>query len=112
MTFLLSFERTHRVLKAKAAGVIATQDLLDLDRESIAFLAREETADRPVIRALYDFSEVAALAVPQTIAAERGGRPAIVRGQKVMVPSLTSACSIVETFVQSQRLTGDNHLAV
>ena len=66
MTFLLAFERTHRVLKAKAEGVIATQDLLDLDIALIAFLAREETADRPSIRGLYDFSEVAAIAVPQT----------------------------------------------
>ena len=45
MKFLLTFERRHRVLKAKAAGVIATQDLLDLDVALIAFLAREETAD-------------------------------------------------------------------
>jgi hypothetical protein len=70
MKFLLAFERTHRVLRAKAAGVIATQDLLDLDIALIAFLAREETAEGPSIRGLYDFSEVAAVAVPQTKAAE------------------------------------------
>jgi hypothetical protein len=51
MKFLLAFERTHRVLRAKAAGVIATQDLLDLDIALIAFLAREETAYEPSIRA-------------------------------------------------------------
>ena len=112
MKFLLAFERRHRVLRAKAAGVIASQDLLDLDNASIAFLAREETADRPSIRGLYDFSEVAAVAVPQTKAAERGNRSAIVRGQRVMVKSRTIACSLVETFVQSQRLAGDNLLAV
>jgi hypothetical protein len=112
MKFLLAFERRHRVLRAKAAGVIASQDLLDLDNASIAFLAREETADRPSIRGLYDFSEVAAVAVPQTKAAERGSRSAIVRGQRVMVKSRTIACSLVETFVQSQRLAGDNLLAV
>src|SRR4029450_4551926 len=112
MTFLLAFERTHRVLKAKAEGVIATQDLLDLDIALIAFLAREETADRPSIRGLYDFSEVAALAVPQTKAAERGRLPPVLRGHRVMVQSQTLACSLVETFVQSQRLAGDNHLVV
>ena len=112
MKFLLAFERRHRVLRAKAAGVIASQDLLDLDNASIAFLAREETADRPAIRGLYDFSEVAAVAVPQTKAAERGSRSAIVRGQRVMVKSRTIACGLVETFVQSQRLAGDNLLAV
>jgi hypothetical protein len=78
----------------------------------IAFLAREETADKPSIRGLYDFSEIAAIAVPQTKAAERGSRSAIVRGQRVMVQSRTLACSLVETFVQSQRLAGDNHLTV
>ena len=112
MKFLLAFERRHRVLRAKAAGVIASQDLLDLDNASIAFLAREETPDRPSIRGLYDFSEVAAVAVPQTKAAERGSRSAIVRGQRVIVQSRTIACGIVETFVQSQRLAGDNLLAV
>jgi hypothetical protein len=93
-------------------GVVATQDLLDLDIASIAFLAREETGDRPSIRGLYDFSEIAAMAVPQTGAAERGNRSAIVRGQRVMVQSRTLACSLVETFVQRQTAAGDNLLAV
>jgi hypothetical protein len=112
MSFLLAFERTHRVLRAKAAGVIATQDLLALDVALIAFLAREEAADGPPIRGLYDFSEIAAIAVPQTMAAERGSRAAMLRGQRVMVQSQTLECSLVETFVQSQRLAGDNLLAV
>jgi hypothetical protein len=112
MNFFLAFERTHRVLRAKAAGVIATQDLLDLDVALIAFLAREEAADGPPIRGLYDFSEIAAIAVPQTMAAERGSRAAMLRGQRVMVQSQTLECSLVETFVQSQRLAGDNLLAV
>ena len=110
MTFLLAFERSHRVFRAKADGVIATQDLLDLDTELIAFLAREESADQPPIRGLYDFSAVTAFAVPQTRAAERGNRAPILRGQRVWVPS--SACSLVEAFVHSQRQSGDNHLAV
>src|SRR4029453_3458500 len=112
MTFLLAFERTHRVLKAKAEGVIATQDLLDLDIALISFLAGEETADRPSIRGLYDFSEVAAIAVPQTKTAERGRLPSFLRGHRVMVQSQTLACSLMETFVHSQRLAGDNLLVV
>ena len=80
MTFLLAYERSHRVLRAKAAGVVATQDLLDLEAELIGFLAREETSDQPAIRGLYDFSDVEAFAVPQTKAAERGNRPSILRG--------------------------------
>jgi len=112
MGFVLAFERTHRVLWAKATGVIATQDLIDLDMASIAFLAREERADGPPIRGLYDFSEMSAIAVPQTKAAARGSRSAIVRGQRVMVKSRTVACGIVETFAQSERLAGNNLLAV
>lgn len=112
MAFILAFERSHRVLGATATGVIATQDLLDLDTALIAFLAREEMADQSSIRGLYDFSKVAAIAVPQTKAAERGNRSAILRGQRVMVLSRTLACGIVETFVQSQRLAGDNLLSV
>jgi hypothetical protein len=112
MSFVLAFERAHRVLWAKATGVIATQDLIDLDMASISFLAREERADGPPIRGLYDFSEMSAIVVPQTKAAARGSRSAIVRGQRVMVKSRTATCGIVETFTQSQRLAGSNLLAV
>jgi len=112
MAFLLAFERSHRVLWAKACGVIATQDLLDLDVELIAFLAREETTDRPPIRGLYDFSRASAFAVPQTKAAERGNRRALLRGQRVIVPSQVTACGLMEVFVQGQSQAGDSHLAV
>ena len=112
MNFRLAFERTHRVLMAQASGVIATQDLVDLDLASVAFLAREEKADGPSIRGLYDFSEIAAITVPQTKAMARGSRAAIVRGQRVMVQSRTLACGIMETFTQSQTLSGNNLLAV
>lgn len=112
MPFQLTYERTHRVLKATAAGVIATQDLVDLDLELVSFLSREETPGRPPVRGLYDFSTVAALAVPQNKAAERGNRPSILRGQRVMVPSQTSACALVDTFAQSQRQAGDTGLAI
>ena len=112
MPFHLTFERTHRVLKAKADGVIATQDLLDLDLELMTFLSREEAPDQPPIRGLYDFSEVAALAVPQSKAAERGNRPSILRGQRVMVQSQAAGCSLVDTFAQSQQQAGDSGLSI
>jgi hypothetical protein len=112
MTFLLAFERTHRVLRAKAIGVIATQDLEELDIVSIAILSREDTTDRPAIRGLYDFSEVTGITVPQTKAAVRGSRGTIVRGQRVIVRSQRITCGVIDSFVQSQRLAGDNLLAV
>src|SRR5258708_33925379 len=111
MTFLLAFERSHRVLRAKADGVIATQDLLDLEAELIAFLAREEGSDLPPIRGLYDFSEVAAFAIPQTKAAERGTRQSILRGQRVMVQAQASGCSPMETSTQGQRQGASTPLA-
>jgi hypothetical protein len=52
MGFVLAFERTHRVLRVKAVGVIATQDLMDLDLALISFLAHEERAEGPPIRGL------------------------------------------------------------
>jgi hypothetical protein len=92
--------------------LIATKDLLDLDTASIAFLAREETPDRLSIRGLYDFSEITAIAISQTSAAERGSRSAIVRGQRVIVQSRAVACGLLETFVQNQMLAGDYLLTV
>ncbi|MBS0548686.1 MAG: hypothetical protein JSR24_13110 [Proteobacteria bacterium] len=100
------------MLKAKAVGVIATQDLLDLDLELVSFLSREERPAGPPIRGLYDFSEVAALAVPQSRAAERGNRPSILRGQRVMVQSQASGCSLVDAFAHSQRQAGIAGLSI
>jgi prophage DNA circulation protein len=70
MTFILAIERKHRVLRAKATGIIASQDLVDLDNASIAILSRDEAVEGAPYRGLYDFSELAA--VPQTTAAARG----------------------------------------
>ena len=112
MAFFLAFERTHRVLRATATGVIATQDLEALDIASIVFLSREQTTDGPPIRGLYNFRDVAAIAVPQTTAAARGSCPAIVRGPRVMVQSRTIRCDVMETFLQSQRLAGGSLLTV
>jgi hypothetical protein len=74
--------------------------------------SREEATDGPLYRGLYDFSEVAGIAVPQTNAAVRGTRTAVLRGQRVLVRSQTILCGVVGTFMQSQRLSGDNLLAV
>ena|SRR5262245_6366163 len=112
MAFQLAFERRHRVIRAKAADVLATQHLVDLDMALIGFLAREKITDTVSLRGLYDFSEITAVAVPQTKVEERGGRRAVVRGQRVMVLSQTMACSLVESFVQSQRRVGDHQLSV
>lgn len=112
MTFILAIERKHRVLRAKATGIIASQDLVDLDNASIAILSRDEAVEGAPYRGLYDFSELAAMAVPQTTAAARGSRKAIVRGQRVMVQSRAVSCNAMEAFVQSQKLAGDNLLVV
>lgn len=112
MNFRLTFERKHRVLMAQASGVIASQDLIDLDMASVAFLAGEEKADGPSVRGVYDFTEIAAITVPQTMAMARGSRSAIVRGQRVLVQSRRLSCGIVDAFKQSQALSGNNLLAV
>jgi hypothetical protein len=108
----MTFSLAVRVLWAKATGIIVSQDLVDLDHASIAILSRDEDTNRTPYRGLYDFSEVAAVAVPQTKAAARGSLSAIVPGQRVMVQSRAASCSVVEAFVQSQKLAGENRLVV
>lgn len=112
MAFQLAFERIHQVLKIKASGVLATQHFLDLDMALIAFLAREMIADKASFRCLYDFSEITAVAVPQTKAEARGRLPAIIRGQRVIVLPRTIASSFVDSFVQSQIRAGHYKLRV
>jgi hypothetical protein len=112
MTFLLAVERKHRVIRARAIGVIASRDLIDLDMASIALLSHEEQSNGALYRGLYDFSEAAGISVSKTRVSARSSRKAVIRGLRVMVRSGVIDCGIVGTLVYSQSLAGDNRLMV
>jgi hypothetical protein len=101
--FTLAFERTHRVLLAHFTGIFTSADILQLDREVIAFVAQQGP-----VRGLMDFSDIEAFAVPETLVAERGRMAAIVPGQErvIVVPS-AEIYKLARTYASEQRDVGN-----
>jgi hypothetical protein len=80
----LYYERRHNVVMTKITGVLSSEDLDAHDLAVLLFLAGLMAGPQPV-RGLYDFSAVEALAVPISRINQRGQRPAIIDGQRVVV---------------------------
>jgi hypothetical protein len=78
--FALFYERRHNVVLTRVSGVLSSEDLNGHDRALLNFLAGKEG-----VRGLYDFSSIEALAVPISKINQRGQRPAIIDGMRVVV---------------------------
>ena len=97
--FTLAFERTHRVLLARFAGIISSEDIEALDRAAIGFVAREGS-----VRGLLDFSGVEAVAAPQTFFAARERPLQFALGQeRVIVAPHLQAYELARAFASQQR---------
>ena len=88
--FSLYYERRHNVIMTRLTGVLSSEDIEEHDRSVLLFLAGLFASERQV-RGLYDFSQVEALAVPISKMTQRGQRPAIIDGFRVVVPPDTAA---------------------
>jgi len=101
--FTLAFERTHRVLLARFAGVFTSEDIVQLDRAVIAFVAQEGP-----VRGLMDFSSIEAFAVPHTLVAARGRLREIVPGQQrvIVVPNM-EIYELARLYASQQRDVGN-----
>ena len=80
----LYYERRHNVIMTRVSGVLSSEDIAEHDRAVLLFLAGLFASERQV-RGLYDFSQVEALAVPASKITQRGQRPAIIDGERVVV---------------------------
>ena len=96
--FALFFEHHHRVLMVKVTGVLSSEDIETHDRVVLHFLAGKSD-----VRAIYDLSGVEALAVPTSKIAQRGQRPAIVTGRRVVVASGQGSSEFARTIAEEQR---------
>jgi hypothetical protein len=88
--FSLYYERRHNVIMTRLTGVLSSEDIEEHDRSVLLFLAGLFASERQV-RGLYDFSQVEALAVPISKMTQRGQRPAIIDGFRVVVPPDSAA---------------------
>ena len=102
----LYYERRHNVVMTKVTGVLSSDDLDAHDLSVLLFLAGLMAGEKPV-RGLYDFSGVVALAVPASRINQRGQRPAIIEGQRVVVaPPGAAGAEWVARLAEQRRSAG------
>jgi len=98
----LHYERRHKVLAITVAGVLSSEDLADHDRVVLRFLAGREG-----VRGLYDLSAVDAVAVPVSRINQRGQRPTIIDGVRVMVaPGGSAGLVFIRSMADQLRAAG------
>ena len=76
------FEPSRRILMARISGIFGSAEAEQLD-QTVATFARRESG----LNALYDFSELEALAISEQRIAERAYRPSVIEGIRVVVAS-------------------------
>ncbi len=99
--FAIFYERHHRVLMVRITGVLSSEDIAAHDRVVLRFLAGKDG-----VRAIYDLSKVETLAIPASKIAQRGQRPAIVTGQRIVVSSSAGGAEFVRIIADEQRTAG------
>ncbi len=93
----LYYERRHNVIMAQVTGVLSSEDFAVHDSKALNFLVGKSG-----VRGLYDFSKVEALAVPTSRTIQRGQRPAIIDGMRVVVASRGTPGFDFATLIASQ----------
>lgn len=101
--FDLAFEQAHRVVLARWHGVFEPVDLDRLD-EALRGIVR----DHGPVRGLFDFTEVTAIAVPESLLRFRSRLPQISPGQeRVIVAPQDEVFSLAFVYAAQQRDFGN-----
>ena len=103
----LAFDRKNRALRVTVSGIFASDEMAELDRVVIEFIARHGQ-----MRGIYDYTDVEAMAVPQTRLLQRAQQPAIMRGQRVIVASRVLGGEGARAYGRYQREAGEKEAAV
>ena len=99
----LFYDRRHNVVLTRVTGVLSSEDIAEHDRILLNFLVGKDG-----VRGLYDFSAVDELAVPISKINQRGQRPAIIDGMRVVVAAPGAAGRDFATRMADQ-LRGAGH---
>jgi hypothetical protein len=101
-----AFDRRQRVLRLTVSGIYGSDDMEELDRQLIEFIARYGEA-----RAIFDFTEVEAFALPESRLVQRAQQPAIVR-ERVLVASRILQGEGARTYARHQREAGGKEAVI
>ena len=99
----LAFDRKNRVLKITVSGIFASEDMDELDNALVEFVARHGP-----VRGIFDYSDVEAIAVPDSRLAERAQQPEPIE-QRVVVASHVLGGERARTYARYRREAGQKH---
>jgi hypothetical protein len=102
----LAFERRSRVLRITVSGIFASEDMAELDNTVVEFVARHGQ-----VRGIFDYTEVAAFAVPDSRLAHRAQQPSAIQ-QRVVVASRVMAGERARTYGRYRREAGQREAAI
>ena len=103
----LALDRKSRVLRVTVSGIFASDEMEELDHVVIGFIARHGQ-----VRGIYDYTDVEAIAVPETRLMQRAQQPSIMRGQRVIVASRVLGGEGARAYGRYQREAGEKEAAV
>jgi len=101
-----AFDRRNRVLRVTISGIFASEDMDELDHAVVEFVARHGQ-----VRGIFDYSEVEAIAVPDSRLAQRAQQPSAI-AQRVVVASRVMAGERARTYAGYRREAGQKEAMV
>ncbi len=103
----LAFDRKSRILRITISGIFASEDMEALDNAVVGFVARHGQ----VRAGIFDYSDVEAIAVPDSRLAERAQQPHAIQ-QRVVVASRVMAGERARTYGRFRRDAGQREPAI
>jgi hypothetical protein len=98
---ILAYDRKSRILRVSISGIFASDDMDALDNAVVEFVANHG----PVRAGIFDYSQVEAIAVPDSRLAERAQQPHAIQ-QRVVVASRSSGGERARTYGRFRREAG------
>jgi hypothetical protein len=102
----LAFDRKHRVLRVTFSGIFGPEDMDEIDRTTVEFVAHHGP-----VRGIFDYTEVEAFAVPDSRLAERAQQPSVIQ-QRVVVASSVTSGERARTYARYRRDAGQQQAQI
>ena len=102
----LAFDRKNRVLQVSVSGIFASEDMDELDNAVVEFVARHG-----LVRGIFDYSDVDAIAVPDSRLAERAQQPQVIE-HRVVVASRVMRGERARTYASYRREAGQRQAVI
>jgi hypothetical protein len=96
----LAYDRRHRILRVTVSGIFSSEDMEEMDHATVQFVARHGQ-----VRGIFDYTDVAAFAVPDSLLAERAQQPSAIQ-QRIVVASRVSGGERARTYGRYRREAG------